>query len=159
MSNVNNNIVDIDISTKKKKRVRFDGDDNRAVELDTTDMNVVTRLNESIPKIDEITRDAADITAGLDVDKEDTMTYVSIVSEKMKEADSKIRGIIDYIFGAPVCDAAVPYGTMFDVIEDTYMYDYLMGALIKLYETSIVEGYNKIINRMESHTKKYTKKR
>ena len=44
----------IDLSATKTKRFTVDNDKNRVLELDTSDLSIISRLNEVYPKIDSL---------------------------------------------------------------------------------------------------------
>ena len=49
-----NDIQDIDLSSLRKKRFRIDGDNNRIIELNTSDAGFLVRLNKLYPKMRSI---------------------------------------------------------------------------------------------------------
>ena len=53
-------IVDLDLSAIRKKRFRVDGDDSKILELNTSDLNILPRLKESYPKLQELSKQAAE---------------------------------------------------------------------------------------------------
>ena len=53
----NDNIVDIDLSVTERKRFRIDGDNNRILYLNTSDMGMVTRLEEAENQLTTIQKD------------------------------------------------------------------------------------------------------
>ena len=53
MGKKQNDVIDIKLAVEKQK-IRIDGDDNRIIELDTSDLSVLTRLNEYYPKLKEL---------------------------------------------------------------------------------------------------------
>jgi hypothetical protein len=59
---VNNEIIDLDLSITKKKKFRFDKDDNRIVEINTSDMNLMQRVNVAYPKLQALQDKAAKLT-------------------------------------------------------------------------------------------------
>ena len=59
VNSVDDNVVDLDLSVIRKKRFRVDGDNNRILELNTSDVGIVSRLNEVYPKLQKLAQDAA----------------------------------------------------------------------------------------------------
>ena len=53
-----NNIVDINLGFVEKKKFRINGDFNRMLELNVSDLNVFARLKEGYPKLKELLLEA-----------------------------------------------------------------------------------------------------
>lgn len=145
------NVVDIDLSSIRKKRFRIDGDDDRILELNTSDMGILGRLQNSESKISELTKLAVDNWP----DEADENAIESAV-KVFNDADKSMREIIDYIFDAPVSKVCVPSGTMFDPINGEFRYEHIMNIIGKLYEANITDEVTKVSTRIKKHTAKYT---
>ena len=78
-----NNIVDIDLSVTKKKQFRIDKDDTRIIELNTSDMNILSRLQDSYPKLDALSTRAMELSA--EASMEDTVTLLRDIDKEMRE--------------------------------------------------------------------------
>ena len=80
-------IKDISLSTKKSYRI--DGDNSRIIYLDTSDMNVLVRLEEIYPDIQKLALEAGDrILATKDTDSEESS--LNDITEVLKDIDKKI---------------------------------------------------------------------
>ena len=66
MSEIKQNIIDIDLSFTGKKCIRFDNDDNRVVYINTSDMTLFSRLSKVYPKLIECANQVATVTKGID---------------------------------------------------------------------------------------------
>lgn len=161
-------IVDLDFSPIRKKRFRIDGDDDRILELNTSDMNIVTRLSEADPKLKEIQTTVAQLQATLDeTTKDDTeqadgegeksTRSIAKVAVKLRKADEEMRKLLDYIFDAPVSEVCSPSGNMYDPIGGEFRYEHIMNILINLYEDNLREETKKISARAQKYTSKYHK--
>ena len=159
----NEDIIDLDLSVTRKKRFRFDGDNNRIIELNTSDMNILARLSEAYPKLKEQQDKAAKIMEGIEIHDTEEATYadvskdVATISERLKVIDTEMRGLIDYMFNAPVSAAAAPDGSMYDPYEGSFRFEYIITLLVKQYENNLQSEFNKMSKQMEKHTAKYTK--
>ena len=51
---VQSGVVDIELGSLRKQRFRINGDNNRILELNTSDMGIITRLSELYPKLQEL---------------------------------------------------------------------------------------------------------
>lgn len=150
MGIVNNNIVDIDLSITRKKRFRIDGDDNRIIELNTSDMTILNRLDEADKQLRELADKA---TFGLSETGDDD--NADAVKELLA-TDKQMRAIIDYLFDAPVSDVCAPDGSMYDPFNGKYRFEHIMEILFALYEKNISEEIKKMRKNVQKHTGKYT---
>lgn len=146
-----NNVIDIDLSVTRKKRFRIDGDDNRIIELNTSDMTILNRLDESERRLRELADSTnTDLTGDDKSDKD-------IVS-RLLETDREMRDIIDYLFDSPVADICAPDGSMYDPFNGKYRFEHIMETLFTLYEQNISDEIKKMRRNVQKHTDKYVKK-
>lgn len=150
MGNIDNNVIDIDLSVTRKKRFRIDNDDSRILELNTSDMTILNRLDEAGRRLKEL----ADY-ANFEVSNgEEAKNAV----EELLNTDKKMRDIIDYLFDSPVSDVCAPNGSMYDPFNGKYRFEHIMEVLFTQYEKNINEEIKKMRKHMQKHTDKYTKK-
>jgi hypothetical protein len=163
-TNTNNDIIDLDLSVTKRKRFRFDHDDNRIVDLNTSDMNIIGRMTESYPKLEELQQRASKLMDGIktDSDEEDNeasaVADMRTVSDRLKDIDKDMRDLIDFMFDAPVSQAAAPDGSMYDPYNGSFRFEYIIAVLITQYEKNLQTEFNKMAKQMDIHTAKYTKR-
>lgn len=150
MGNIDNNVIDIDLSVTRKKRFRIDNDDSRILELNTSDMTILNRLDEAERRLKEL----ADY-ANFEVSNEDEAKNAV---EELLNTDKKMRDIIDYLFDSPVSDVCAPNGSMYDPFNGKYRFEHIMEVLFTQYEKNINEEIKKMRKHMQKHTDKYTKK-
>ena len=152
MENTMNQVVDFDLSLSKKKRIRIDGDDNRVIELNTSDMGIIERIGNLADKMNELSTEYIDTKFDDNLDeKEETKEIIS----RIKGIDSKMREIVDDLFQSKISDICVPDGTMFDMFNGQFMYEILIEKLLTLYADRISEETQKTLTRMRKHTDKY----
>ena len=155
------NVIDLDLSVTEKKPIRFGNDDNRIVYLNLSDMNVLSRLNETLPKLTDLGETASKITDGIDVENTDdinaTISGIDAMSARLADVDAKMREYIDYIFNAPVSSAAAPDGSMYDPFNGSFRFEIIITALINLYDENLSAEFSKIEKQVRTHTDKYTK--
>ena len=60
------NIVDITIAPIKRQRFRLNGDNNKVIELNTSDLGISTRLEKGWKELQKLVEDVANV----DVEKE-----------------------------------------------------------------------------------------
>lgn len=163
-TNTNNDIIDLDLSVTKRKRFRFDHDDNRIVDLNTSDMNIIGRMTESYPKLEELQQRASKLMDGIKTDSDEEDNEASVVadmrtvSDRLKDIDKDMRDLIDFMFDAPVSQAAAPDGSMYDPYNGSFRFEYIIAVLMTQYEKNLQTEFNKMTKQMDIHTAKYTKR-
>lgn len=157
----NNDVIDINLEATRKKRFRFNGDDNCIVEVNVSDMNILDRLNVAYPKLQEETERASKLMDGIEIDKNnldtDTMNSTQIVANRLKEIDASMRELVDYIFNAPVSAAAAPDGSMYDPFSGSFRFEHIITVLLQQYENNMEAEFKKMAKQVDKHASKYTK--
>lgn len=151
--------ADLDLSSIRRKRFRIDGDDNRILELNTSDLNLIVRLRESYPRIkqlvDETFRDLPDSDTG--DDNYDFMTDEATgkTVDALKKADADMRKLLDDIFDSNVSEICAPTGSMYDPINGKLRFEHIIDCLSALYESEISSEMRKVTTNVRKHTDKY----
>lgn len=145
------NIQNIDLSVFRKKRFTIDNDENRILELDTSDLNIVKRINEFYPKLKQLEEKIQNIP---DFNEDQIVD----VAEFLDDIDKEMRIAVDTIFDSNVCEVCVPSGSMYDPINGRLRYEILIDVLSKLYDENLTSEIKKVNKRIEKHTNKYVKK-
>lgn len=154
---VDDNIIDIDLSAIKKQKFRINGDNTKILELNTSDMGLVTRLNEAYPKLLDLQNKVVDLADVQDGD--DDTELLSATATKLDKIDKEMRELLDYIFNSNVSEVCGSEGSMFDPIDGEFRYEHIISTLTKLYEHDMNKEFEQMKKRVEKHTSKYTKKR
>ena len=155
---VNNEIIDLDLSVTKKKKFRFDHDDTRIIELNTSDMGIIGRISDAYPKLTALQDKASKMMEGLHDDDAYLEDDLKLIGTRLSEVDNEMRKIIDEIFSADVSAKAAPDGSMYDPFDGTYRFEHIINLLMSQYEKNLQDEYAKIERQVKSHTEKYTKK-
>lgn len=150
--------VDIDLSPIRKKRFRINGDNDRILELNVSDLNIFVRLNEAYPKLDTLAHEAVEKLPDFDNETDDKETLDKI-SKVLKEIDDEMRRLIDFIFDAPVSKVCAPDGSMYDPFNGKLRFEHIMDTISALYENNLNAEVKKMTQRVNKHTAKYTKSR
>lgn len=159
-----NDVVDISLAITKRKKFRIDGDDSRILELNTSDMGIVQRLAEAIPKLKELQEKAVSLSTSAestpDMNEENINevagAYIDI-GKSLRDVDAEMRDLIDYIFDYKVSAITAPEGTMYDLFNGVCRYEHILTVLMALYEENLQAEYSRVESRMKMHTKKYNK--
>ena len=160
-TNPQNDIVDLSLDIIRKKRFRVDGDNNRILELNTSDLNILTRLKEAYPKLVNLADNAFRKLPDVDNKAEDydfmTDEATTTVIDTLKKADTEMRELIDYIFDSNVSEICAPSGSMYDPINGAFRFEHIIGILSPLYESEVSGEMRKIATRVKKHTDKYVR--
>lgn len=146
---------EINLSAIRKKRFRIDGDSNRYLELDTSDMGIITRLDNLYPRLQKLAQDAA--VKQLDKTETENERALTKISQALVKIDAQMRQIVDDIFDSNVSEMCVPSGTMFDPFNGVFRYEHIIDVISALYKDNIKTEIKKMSTRMKKHTAKYTK--
>lgn len=159
---VNNEIIDLDLSITKKKKFRFDRDDTRIVEINTSDMNLMQRVSEAYPKLQALQTKASKLTEGLNIENEasetSTMSEIATMADRLATVDSEMRDLLDYMFDAPVSKAAAPDGSMYDPFNGSFRFEHIIALVMMQYETNLQSEFSKMEKQLKTHTDKYTRR-
>lgn len=159
---VNNEIIDLDLSVTKKKKFRFDKDDNRVVAVNTSDMNLMQRVNVAYPKLQALQDKASKLTEGLSINEDsseaNTIEDIATMAGRLAEVDAEMRDLIDYMFDAPVSEAAAPTGSMYDPFGGSFRYEHIIAIMMKQYEDNLQSEFKQMERQLKKHTDKYTRR-
>ena len=156
---VKDDIQDIDLSAIKKKRFRINGDNNKILELNTSDLNIISRLTVAYDRLQKYMEKVGNILSSLP-DNEDELTEANekVIREQLGEIDENMKKEVDYIFDAPVSAICSDGGSMYDPFEGQFRFEHIIEAILKLYERNLDSEFNKMRRRVSAKTSKYTKK-
>ncbi len=147
-------IQDIKLNFNSKKKFRIDNDSSRILELDTSDLSVLTRLQEYYPKLKELEKEVATLSEDIGSDDEEVITKMG---KGLARVDKKMREYIDTIFDANVSETCAPSGSMYDPINGQLRYEHIISLISGLYEDTLSQETKKLKDRISKHTQKYTK--
>lgn len=149
----------IDLSAIKKKRFAINGDKDKIIELNTSDLGISNRLSIAYDKltkymdeVGEALKNVPDEGEALSEEQE------KVIEEQLSNIDAKMREEVDYIFDAPISDLCCDGGSMYDPFEGQFRFEHIIDALTKLYENNLNNEFNKMKRRVAQKTSKYTKK-
>lgn len=148
---------EIDLSATRKKRFRIDGDNNRYLELNTSDMSIINRLEQLYPRLQKLSQDAA--VKKLETEEADDEKALTKVSNALTRIDVQMRQLLDEIFDSNVSEMCAPSGSMIDPFNGEFRFEHIIDVITKLYENNINTEFKKMSDRMKKRTAKYTKKR
>ena len=147
-------VVDIELPQIKKARFRINGDSSKILELNTSDMGIVKRLNEVYPKLQELAKKATTFDESeLEDNTEEGLTKFA---EKLDEIDKDMKKLVDDLFQSNVSEVCCDNVTMYDLYGGVMRFEHIISTLAKLYENNLTSEVNKVRARIKKHTSKYT---
>lgn len=154
IENKEDNIIDIDLPQIKKARFRINGDPNKILELNTSDMGIVKRLNDVYPKLQELAKKATTFDEKELTDNSDEA--LDKFAKKLDEIDNDMRNLVDELFQSNVSEICCDNGTMYDLYGGVMRFEHIISKLSTLYENNFQNEVGKVRERIKKHTNKYT---
>lgn len=152
-----NNVIDIDLSELRKKRIRIDGDDNKIIELNVSDMNVITRLQEAYDRLISLANkyNLKELESEVEVETGDDFGIEKTV-ETLRILDKEMRDLVDFVFQAKVSEICASDGTMADPINGQFRFEYIIEKFLSVYDKNFTDEFKKMSKNVKKHTNKYT---
>ena len=147
-------IINVDLGYVEKKKFAINGDINRLLELNVSDLNAIKRYNEASPKLEAFMQDVQKELAKTEEEEDENL---SKISEVLTKIDKEMRDCIDYIFDTNASEICAPSGNMFDPVNGQFRYEHIIECLSKLYAEGIGEEFKKMKNNTSKYTSQYTK--
>lgn len=151
---VADNVVDIDLSPIKKQSFRINGDNDKMLELNTSDMNIVVRLNKIYPKLQKLADEAVELSK---TDMDNTEEGLNKFATKLEEIDVKMSNLVDELFDANVSAVCKDGGSMYDPFNGTFRFEHIINTLANLYTNNFSKEFSQMKQRVKKHTSKYIK--
>lgn len=152
-------IIDVEFKEIKKQRYRFNGDNNKILEINTRDLGISYRLKPAYEKLNALMEEVSKVfdnvpdegEENLSPDKED-----EIVTALKKLNDSMCEQL-DYLFNADITRIFGDDGSMYDPIGGVFRYEHIIEKLAGFYETDLDKEFFNLKQRVEGRAEKYTK--
>lgn len=125
------------------KRLSINGNENRIITINPTDIAVINRYNEVVPQLDELNEKYKN-TDNISVDK---------TAEIISELDRKAREFIDYIIGSPVSDTVFGTANCLSFAGGQTIFENFLTAYMEYMTPAIKSEYEKSKKRVEKYTK------
>ena len=151
-------IQDVELSAVKKQRFRFNHDNSKILELNTSDLNIITRLTTSYDRLNKIMEEVAGTLSELPEGDDATEDKLDNIGAILKKLDDSMKEEVDFIFEAPVSKVLCSDGSMYDPIDGMFRYEHIIDKITSLYENNLNREFTKMRERVNSKTSRYTKK-
>lgn len=147
----------IDLSATRKKRFNVDlgSGSYRVLELDTSDMTIINRLEKLYPKLQKLSQEAS--IKQLDLKDNDNERVITKLSQALTKIDAQMREIVDDIFNSNVSEVCAPSGSMFDPFNGEFRFEHIIDKISALYKNNVNDEFRKMSAKMKKRTSKYTK--
>lgn len=152
-------VIDVDLGFVEKKKFRINGDFNRMLELNVSDLNVFSRLKTDYPKLDKLLKEAQEKITSIPEDKEDDVVFLGKLADTLDDIDAQMRTLIDHIFDTNASAICAPSGNMFDPVGGQWRFERIIDKLTTLYANGLNAEFNKIKTNVEKRVSKYTDKK
>lgn len=146
-------VTDIDLSAIRKKRFRIDGDNNRILELNTSDMGIVARIREVADKMSDGSNKFAELFASEEEVSDEQFSAV------LAEVDRDMREMLDYIFDTNISEVCAPFGTMYDPVGGQFRFEHIVETFGNLYGQNLTAELKSLSDSVDKYTAKYVKKK
>jgi hypothetical protein len=150
-------IQNVTIEGIKRKPFCINGDRNKILRLNTTDIGIANRLAEAYPKLNKLMENVADEFEVTTEDRELTEKEITKLGKATKKIDEEMRELLDYIFDAPVSEICGDSGSMWTPWNGMFKYEHIIEALTPLYENDLDREFKKMQKRISNKTGKYAK--
>lgn len=149
------NITDIEIQSPKRK-FRINGDNTKIIELNPSDVNIVSRLNSTYKKLNNLGTEAGALLA----EKQDATTeeVLENTAKGLTKLDAEMRELVDYLFDSPVSAIVASDTNMYSPFNGQFFFEHVIEVLSSLYENNFNEEFKKMSERVHKKTAKYTGK-
>jgi len=153
-----NNVIDIDLSALRKKRIRINGDDTKIIEINVSDMGVITRLQEAYDRLVSLAN-----KYNLQEEESKAETEANGIEDEeivktLQVLDTEMRELIDFIFQANVSEVCADDGTMADPINGQFRFEHIIEKFLAVYDKNFTDEFKKMSKNVKKHTNKYTRK-
>lgn len=147
-----------DINLSQRKTFRIDGDNDRMLSLDISDMNVIVRLKDAYPKMKQAALNASKKVESIKDTSSEDVDGLTELAEALRGIDTEMREQLDYVFDSNVSEICAPKGTLYDPYGGQFRFEHILDVLTGLYTTNLNQEFNKMKANVGKHTNKYTKK-
>ena len=148
-------VVDVDLGFVEKRRFRINGDYNRMLELNVSDLNIFARLDKGYEQLKALGKKAQESINAIPEDEDANLSGIALT---LTEIDNEMRKIIDYIFDTNASEVCAPSGNMFDPVDGEFRFERVIDKLSSLYTNGLNSEFEKMKNKVEAKTRRYTKK-
>ncbi|MDE6424601.1 MAG: hypothetical protein K2K89_00430 [Ruminococcus sp.] len=116
------------------KRLAINGDENRVIVVNATDVGIVARYKEKLPEIEKLSVETGDS------------------EEIMNILDKKVREFVDYIIGSPVSETVFGKTNCLSMAGGQTIFENFLTAYMEYMKPEIKAEYEQSKKRVEKYT-------
>ncbi len=121
------------------KRLAINGDENRIIVVNPTDVGIVARYKEKLPEIERLSAENGN-------------------SEEIPDIlDKKVREFVDYIIGSPVSETVFGKTNCLSMAGGQTIFENFLTAYMEYMKPEIKAEYERSKSRVEKYTKQLAK--
>ncbi|MDE6500471.1 MAG: hypothetical protein K2L10_00060 [Ruminococcus sp.] len=121
------------------KRLVINGDENRVIVVNPTDVGIVARYKEKLPEIEKLSAENGN-------------------SEEIPDIlDKKVREFVDYIIGSPVSETVFGKTNCLSMAGGQTIFENFLTAYMEYMKPEIKAEYERSKSRVEKYTKQLAK--
>ena len=148
-------MLNINLDRGQRKKFTIDGDESRILELNTSDMGIFARLDAFDKNVTAALQEFDKIqTSETEKDGWDIIK----LGEQLHKLDEIIKEQFDILYDTNFSEVVVPHGTMLDLIDGEFRFQYLNEVFANLYEKQLSKELKIRNDTIRKHTKKYIEK-
>lgn len=134
----------INFNSGNYKEYAINGDENRVIRINVSDVGIITRIQDAMSKADNIAEEVSER------EKNEDRTQL------LKEYDQRAREMVNDIFGSDVCTAALGSVNVFSVASNgkPVLVNFLEALLVVVQEIKSAQTAAQI--KLEEKVEKYT---
>ena len=154
INNKEDDIIDLSIPEVKKTRFRINGDNDKILELNTTDPNILPRLNKGYKELIKLTEKVSSLNYSENGGEDEN----DKLSKALEDIDAQMKEKLDYIFDSNVGEILGGNSSMYSIRDGMFRFETVIETLGNLYEQDFNKEFEAMRKRVGKHTSKYTKK-
>lgn len=133
----------IDFNSGNYKEYAINGDENRVIRINVSDVGIITRIQDAMSKVDNIAEEVSER------EKNEDRTQL------LKEYDQRAREMVNDIFGSDVCTAALGSVNVFSVASNgkPVLVNFLEALVVVVQEIKSAQTAAQI--KLEEKVEKY----
>ena len=159
-------IQNINLNLSTKKKFTLDGDPNRVIELDISDINIIDRATTAFRNIEKLQADWESLPIPKNPNNEDdgetlndTVSTIEDFNTQFAEIENKLKQELNYMFDSDIAGTIFEANSPFSMVNGKFKFQQVVDVLMSLYENQIQSDVKKL-NRQKvvNKTQRYIKK-
>lgn len=147
-------MLNINLEHGKRKRFTINGDENRILEINPSDMGIFARVDN----FDKVVTPALVEFGEKQFNASESDFDLTKLGEDLAALDKLIREQLDIMYDTNFSEVTTPHGTMLDPINGEFRFQYLNDVFSDLYDKTFTQELKQRNDKIRERTKKYVNK-